>query len=516
MRSKKGFVFKAEWASWLLLVVLVLLLLLPLYPTHQLIAGRDSGVFLYSGWRILHGATPYKDFWDQKPPVIFFLNAFGLLLSGGARWGVWCIELVSLLLAAFLCYKLLSKAFGHLIGIIAIFLWLFTLGFIIDGGNFTTEYALPLQFACLLLAWNAEAKGNYSWRGPLTGGLAGILFYTQQNSIGVFAAILGYVVLTRGLKRNWKEMLRIVLLMLGGFLLVLFLVALAFLLRGALPDFWSAAFLYNFIYSAGPTLSDHLQSLYRGWLMLSTTDLTWFGLGGWIFALIALAFGRGKIADGFVPLLAIGLIDFPIEIVLVSLGGRLIPHYYITLLPVFSVFTAFFFSLLFRGIRAWLTDRSPRAIGIQLALAMVLILPMVYFKQIKDYLDITRAYYSDESHTWDVILYIRENTAPADTVLALQDEAYVNFATGRVSPSRYVYLYPLQTPRYTTPQMVTGFLNTLLANPPRLIVDKVDDGIQPDSFGATSSQITEMASALQSHYTLVKQYGPWKIYQYSP
>jgi hypothetical protein len=33
---------------------------------------RDSGGFLYGGQQILNGKLIYRDFWDNKPPVIFF------------------------------------------------------------------------------------------------------------------------------------------------------------------------------------------------------------------------------------------------------------------------------------------------------------------------------------------------------------------------------------------------------------------------------------------------------------
>lgn len=66
-----------------LILVGVLLVLVPINPINMPLTHRDSGVFLYTGWRILNGEIPYLHVWDHKPPVIFILNALGLFIGGG-------------------------------------------------------------------------------------------------------------------------------------------------------------------------------------------------------------------------------------------------------------------------------------------------------------------------------------------------------------------------------------------------------------------------------------------------
>ena len=74
------------------IVLLIFAILLPESPLFKPYLERDSGVFHYIGWLITQGKIPYRDVWDHKPPVIFFINALGLLLAGGSRWGVWGLE----------------------------------------------------------------------------------------------------------------------------------------------------------------------------------------------------------------------------------------------------------------------------------------------------------------------------------------------------------------------------------------------------------------------------------------
>lgn len=43
----------------------------------------DAAMFQHGGWYITQGAIPYVDFWDVKPPLIYFTTAILAILSGG-------------------------------------------------------------------------------------------------------------------------------------------------------------------------------------------------------------------------------------------------------------------------------------------------------------------------------------------------------------------------------------------------------------------------------------------------
>ena len=92
------------WLNRVLIAALLLwltaLLILPSNPLDRL-PGRDNGVFLYGGQQILLGKIPYLDFWDHKGPLIHYINALGLYLGNGYRWGVWGIEFIFLALTGF-------------------------------------------------------------------------------------------------------------------------------------------------------------------------------------------------------------------------------------------------------------------------------------------------------------------------------------------------------------------------------------------------------------------------------
>src|SRR5687768_898621 len=81
-------------------------------PSRVPVPLRDSGVFLYTAWRMLDGEVPYRDVWDHKPPAIYVIDALGLVLGGGTLWGVWALEALALVSAAVVGYAVAARVSG--------------------------------------------------------------------------------------------------------------------------------------------------------------------------------------------------------------------------------------------------------------------------------------------------------------------------------------------------------------------------------------------------------------------
>src|SRR5215510_3053799 len=116
-----------------------LIALFPCNPNNMTLPSRDSGVFLYVGWRLLSGDVPYRDVWDHKPPLIYFVDALGLTLTPHSLWGVWVLQLIFIFFTLLLVYKLLDREFGiyaALVGTVILTSGLLT---ILEKGNVTEE-----------------------------------------------------------------------------------------------------------------------------------------------------------------------------------------------------------------------------------------------------------------------------------------------------------------------------------------------------------------------------------------
>jgi hypothetical protein len=496
----------------IIILIVVLIVLLPISSLNMPFVRRDSGVFLYSGWRILNGEVPYRDIWDNKPPVIFYINAAGLAISGGSRWGVWLIELISLSCVALIGFKLLNKIFGRLPALLSSCLWALTLIGLISGGNYATEYTLPMQFACLWLAYESEKKEVYSWRGYLIGVLCGLAFLTKQNTIGIGIAIILHNLITRVRPASWKKALvDSFLIILGGMTSLVGIVSWM-AVQGVTEQFWEAAFVYNFVNSSSGFLS-RVKSIATGMFYLPT--LTLLALIGWGASLLRSKFNklhlRQALDPGAASFLSIGLIDLPIEVIMASISGFSFRHYYMSLLPIYAVFAGYSFWLLCARLSYPPISRKIKR-PLTIFIAAIFFVPVVGagIALVKD-----THYISDRGIAYnDVISYVKLHTSEDDFVLVWGAETGINFSTQRRSPSRFVYQFPLYEAGYADQKIIEEFLGDIIQHQPPIIIDTQNSDMPIYDFGITSPEISNDLQFLQSNYKVVEKLGPWVVYEY--
>src|SRR5688572_1505902 len=142
-----------------LLTSLVLDLANPLFDKPS----RDGGFFLYAGQQILDGKIPYQDFWDSKGPAIFYINALGLLLGNGSRWGVWIVEFVFIFLTFFVLYQTLIKRWSANAVLLGITMAGLGLRSVLGYGNYTEEYSLLFNAIALSLFFSLEYDVKKLW-----------------------------------------------------------------------------------------------------------------------------------------------------------------------------------------------------------------------------------------------------------------------------------------------------------------------------------------------------------------
>jgi hypothetical protein len=445
----------------LLCALLAALVLLPLSPAVQRFPYRDSGVFLYAGWRLREGEVPYADVWDHKPPLIYFINAAGLALGGGSVWGVWALEWVSLSAVCLLAFRLLAKNFDPWASAVSLLLMLGVFSLLILGGNFTTEYALPLQFACFSLATFLREEQTDRRRTFLIGVFGACLFLLKQNLIGVPAVIMAFRVVSLWRKNRKNSILPEAGAFTLGAGLVILPVLAFFASNGALAVMWDAAFRFNQYYAETGIVSC-LKTLVHGLEAVSQAGFGILGLAGWSAGIWLLA-SKAEIFRRDNAWLAAAFVALPVEFLLTVLPGRFEIHYFLSVLPGMCIFTALALWALFRGTS--FHESSPRLRFFTAALLAAFFIATsatALVNRIGPY----------RTNDWsDVAVFIESHSTPADSVLFWGAETGLNFTTQRRSPTKYAYLYPLYRTGYASEEMISNFIHDLQIHPPLWIVD---------------------------------------------
>ncbi|HID73254.1 TPA: hypothetical protein EYP38_04895, partial [Candidatus Micrarchaeota archaeon] len=330
-------------------------------PALRPVPLTDSAVFLYIGEQVLDGAVPYRDLWDHKGPLIYYINALGQVLTSESRWGVWWLEVIAVGAAAWLGFALMRRAFGLQAALFGSVAWILGLRAVLDGGNLVEEYALPLQFAALFFFWRSQNSSN-PWNEVGIGIMSALAFLLRPNIIGIPTAILIVLVwdFVRGRDRRVLYQIAVIL---GPVISILLIVSAYFAAQGALPQLWDNVFTYNLAYSAS-SWEARLISLEGAFELL--TALSVFSVGGWVLVIGCLR--NDEEDSGQKQFLAVLLLAFPLELALVSFAGRSFPHCYISLLPVSAALNAF---LIFH-INENLKESSPLHLRKGLAVALLL------------------------------------------------------------------------------------------------------------------------------------------------
>jgi hypothetical protein len=488
-----------------------LIVLFPSNPNNTTLPSRDSGVFLYMGWRLLNGDIPYRDVWDHKPPLIYFVDALGLALAPDSLWGVWGLRFLFILFTFFFVYKLLDQEFGlfaALAGSLTLTSGLLT---ILEKGNVTEEYALVFQavaFWLFVYAWRRDFPLRSSFWVGVLGGLA---FNFKQTTIGIWTTYGLFVLVIRLAQKRLP--VKDLLSLLGGWLLPSIGVVLYFAGQGAFLDFWEQAFLYNFVYIGKHEGIRRLIPVFiKGFAYLQNGWVLYLAIAGWLTGLGYAWIQRRDLLIKAHPLVMIALVNLPIEVFFITISGRSILHYYLTPLPVMGILAgslAYTLPILVEKIRQLDPPNMLRWVPAGV-LAVVL---LGQLGQIAYYPTYVRALRDNDYAP--VIEYIVNNTNEGDQVLFIGAESVVNFLARRQAPTRYVYQYPLAL--LGRRPMFEEYFHQILTNKPVLIVDtrgrdRLDDRLYTP-MQKRSKVVREGVQELGARYQQVARFDDWVVYK---
>ena len=436
---KPSLAFRERLIPIFVSIVSALIVLFPSNPHNMTAPSRDSGVFLYVGWRFLKGDVPYRDVWDHKPPLIYFVDALGIALSPHSLWGVWLLQVIFVFFTLFFLYKLLDQEFGIYAALVGVVLLTSGLLSLFENGNVTEEYALVFQALCFWLfikAWKEDFSVRMTFSIGVLGGLA---FDFKQTTIGLWITYGLLLLIVRFVQRRFP--IREFLSLLAGWLVPSLLLMIYLASQNTFKDYWEQVFLYNFAYIGKHGGTDRFISVFdKGMFSLQNGWVLPFSIFGWLMGLSYLWLRSKHLLKKVHPLILISVVNVPFETTLLTASGRALLHYYLTLLPVMAILAA---TSLFTA--SFLINQAPGIpVGSIGKLIPGVLLATALFGQISQVQHFPKyVYLLKENRYAPVVSYVIENTAPDDQVLLIGAESGVNFMAARKAPTRYVYQYPL-------------------------------------------------------------------------
>lgn len=425
---------KIHCPHWVcLLLAIVMLLRIPSF--FEPYSYGDQAIYLTLGEGVRQGLTLYKDLHDNKPPLLYLLGA----AAGNLFWFKVILAFWNLV-TIILFWKLAEALFPKKERVQKIATWIFaflTTLPLLEGNIINAELFMigPIIGAFLILFTQKTTLRNLL----ISGVLFGIATLFKVPAAFDLPVIVFFWLITEGLtKENIKKVAKNTLFLIAGFAFPILITLLWFLLRGALGEYLSAAFLQNVGYLstwrpadvAKPFLIRNLPLIIRGLIVLS-------GLG------VLFTFKK-KLSRQFIFLSAWILLG----LFAVTLSERPYPHYLIQVMPEVS----FFFALL-------LAERSLEQSLSILPLTLFFFVPFYY----KYWHYSTLAYYQrfvsfvtqktnkeeyfsgfgkNVNANYDLANFLVTSTRPSDRIYVWGEESPVIYALAkRLPPYKYVATY---------------------------------------------------------------------------
>lgn len=220
---------------------------------YQLNDWVDGNCFFTIGRGMLHGMVPYRDLFDQKGPLLYFIYMLGALFTEKNMLGVYFLEIISFSVFLYFAYRtcrlfLSQTVSGFCLPILSMII--VTLPAFTHGGS-AEEFCLPFLMGSLysLLKFWKEKKEFPHYRMLFLNGLsAGCVLLIKYTMLGFwFALMMCFFFLLLG-KRQYKRAVLSCFVFLGGMVLPLLPWLLYFGCHGALKDFFETYVIFNIKY----------------------------------------------------------------------------------------------------------------------------------------------------------------------------------------------------------------------------------------------------------------------------
>ena len=161
--------------------------------------GTDPTIYKLVGQKIVSGAIPYRDIWDNKLPVTYYINAISFLLSGYEYWGM---ALINTLCAAvtILCTVTIACRWGGIMAwtITGLTTTIWILNPNISRGGHPEQYASTFASVSMWMLLCRYAVTRASTWAFMAGHFAALSLLSKVTSLGFsFIALLGILALHR-------------------------------------------------------------------------------------------------------------------------------------------------------------------------------------------------------------------------------------------------------------------------------------------------------------------------------
>jgi hypothetical protein len=484
--------------------------------------GWDHGIFGWIADVIVAGGVPYRDAWDVKGPLVYYVFAAVRWLTGPSMWGIRAVDLALLAVAGTAMSRVVTRLSNPWAGRVTALL--FALQY---AGMGYWDTAQPDGWAAMLVLVGVVAPLLESGRpdrarpiqlSALTVGVC-TLIKPLYGIFGILPLVAAALLAPQATRATRVRLVAAVVL--GGALPPLLCVAW-FASQGALAEFIDTYIRFN-VQLAGTMEASWLGAARQAWSHLAKSQATLLALPLAVTALVVLRREQPRAC------LLLGL-WLAAALVVVTAQRRFYPyHWHVAYVPLITL------SGIALG-RLWndgAVARGPavaRTFAVTQAVLLALLLVRTPLREFREWARWQAGEVSDQEHyeqyrfnslvfnvadELTLARYLAAHTRPTDRVL-VWSSPLANYLADRRSVGRLSFHIPFYGARLTPLQQRyrAEFLRTLSERPPEVIAvnQRSLSGSEPTSQITLANVLPELPVLLADCYDEIAPAGGYRIY----
>ncbi len=257
MRKGKCFTKNNEAILYSFAIVLLSLLTIAvcskssfLYPIND---WGDANIYFEIAKGIKHGMVPFRDLYDQKGPLIYFIYLAGILFNEKSFIGIYVLEVIAASIFLITAYKAINLYCKDKISILVLPLIacaVYSSKAMCQGGS-AEEFIIPIYMLILyklLVFYNSRNLKQSD--SIIIGILCGMIFWIKFTLVLFPILFALYVIYVYLREKNVKDLLMVILNVLLGVMIITLPILLYFVANGSLMYLWEGYFYNNiFLYN---------------------------------------------------------------------------------------------------------------------------------------------------------------------------------------------------------------------------------------------------------------------------
>ncbi len=243
---------KKKWLEYMFLLGIAFLFITLMSKNSFLYRTNDwwdANAFMTVGKGMMQGIIPYRDFFEQKGPVLYLLYGFASLISKTSFIGVYLFEILAFFVSLLYLKKIMTLFFPKTqYAYLAYILFMFSATFLkaFGHGGSAEEFTLPFMMISLYSLLHFLKTESISMKSILLNGvIAGIVLWIKYSLLGFWFIFEASVFFIHWLRKDIKKAFLSTIIFLGGMFVASIPWIVYFGIHHAIPDLLHVYFLTN-------------------------------------------------------------------------------------------------------------------------------------------------------------------------------------------------------------------------------------------------------------------------------